>query len=41
MIGKHELIYVDERLPRARGSFVETIPGVQPSDTGDTGEANG
>ncbi len=41
VVGKHELMYVDERLPRARGSFVETIPGVQPSDTGDTGEANG
>jgi general secretion pathway protein A len=41
VVGKHELMYVDERLPRARGSFVETIPGAQPSDTGDTGEANG
>jgi general secretion pathway protein A len=47
VVGKHELMYVDERLPRTRSNFIETIPGVQPSetgdagDTGDTGEANG
>ncbi len=27
VIGKHELMYVDERLPAKRGSLVETIPG--------------
>jgi len=29
VIGKHELIYVDERLPRVRGSFTNTVPGTQ------------
>jgi general secretion pathway protein A len=29
VIGKHELIYVDERLPHARGSFTNTIPSTQ------------
>jgi len=28
LIGKHELIYVDERAGRARGSFSETVPRV-------------
>jgi general secretion pathway protein A len=27
-IGKHELIYVDERAPRARGTLTDTVPGV-------------
>jgi general secretion pathway protein A len=31
LIGKHELIYIDERLPRARAPFVETVPGMTPS----------
>jgi len=30
LIGKHELIYIDERLPRARAPYVETVPGVGP-----------
>jgi type II secretory pathway predicted ATPase ExeA len=30
LIGKHELIYIDERLPRARAPFIETAPGVPP-----------
>jgi general secretion pathway protein A len=30
LIGKHELIYIDERLPRARAPFVETVPGMTP-----------
>ncbi len=30
VIGKHELIYVDERLPRVRDGFVETVPNVAP-----------
>jgi type II secretory pathway predicted ATPase ExeA len=30
-LGKHELIYIDERLPRVRAPFVDTIPGA-PSD---------
>jgi len=29
VIGKHELMYVDERLPSRRGNLVETIPGLQ------------
>jgi general secretion pathway protein A len=36
-LGKHELIYIDERLPRIRAPFVETVPGVPPSEPlGDT-----
>ena len=34
-VGKHEIMYVDERLPRARTSFTETIPGVLPAESGD------
>ena len=30
LIGKHELIYIDERLPRSRGPFIETLPGMPP-----------
>jgi general secretion pathway protein A len=29
VIGKHELMYVDERLPARRGNLAETVPGVQ------------
>jgi type II secretory pathway predicted ATPase ExeA len=28
LIGKHELIYVDERLARTRGSLNDTVPGI-------------
>jgi general secretion pathway protein A len=28
MVGKHELIYVDERLVRTRGSLNDTVPGI-------------
>jgi general secretion pathway protein A len=28
LVGKHELIYVDERAGRARGTFTETDPGI-------------
>ena len=28
VIGKHELMYVDERLARTRSSLTETVPGV-------------
>jgi len=31
-LGKHELIYIDERLPRVRAPFVETVPGMPPSE---------
>jgi general secretion pathway protein A len=31
-LGKHELIYIDERLPRTRAPFVETVPGLPPSE---------
>ncbi len=34
VIGKHELMYVDERLPIKRG-MTDTIPGVQPVETGE------
>ena len=34
-VGKHEIMYVDERLPRARTSFTETIPGVLPAESGE------
>ena len=30
VIGKHELIYVDERLARTRSSMTDTVPGVHP-----------
>ncbi len=35
LLGKHELIYIDERLPRARAPFVETVPGgvIPPGET--------
>jgi Type II secretory pathway, component ExeA (predicted ATPase) len=33
LIGKHELIYVDERLPRVRTDFGDTLPTVQPAET--------
>jgi general secretion pathway protein A len=29
LVGKHELIYVDERAPRSRSSRADTLPGVQ------------
>jgi type II secretory pathway predicted ATPase ExeA len=32
LVGKHELIYVDDRAARARGSFIDTIPGIQSGD---------
>ncbi len=31
MIGTHELMYVDERLPGRRNTFTETVPGAQPT----------
>jgi general secretion pathway protein A len=34
VIGKHELMYVDERLPAGkRNQFTETEPGIQPAET--------
>ncbi|HET9391513.1 MAG TPA: AAA family ATPase [Steroidobacteraceae bacterium] len=30
VIGKHELIYVDERLARTRSAMTDTVPGVHP-----------
>jgi type II secretory pathway predicted ATPase ExeA/pSer/pThr/pTyr-binding forkhead associated (FHA) protein len=35
VIGKHELMFVDERAPRVRSNFTETVPGVQPAETDD------
>jgi len=32
LIGKHELIYIDERLPRARAPFTDTLPDVNPPE---------
>jgi len=37
VIGKHELIYVDERLARTRTSLTDTIPGVVPPGVEDPG----
>jgi general secretion pathway protein A len=34
MIGKHELIYVDERLPRTRVGMNETLPGIHALENG-------
>jgi general secretion pathway protein A len=31
LVGKHELIYVDERASRTRRAFSDTVPGVQPA----------
>jgi len=31
-LGKHELIYIDERLPRIRAPFTETVPGGAPPE---------
>jgi general secretion pathway protein A len=42
VIGKHELIYVDERLPRTRASFTNTIPSTQdPDEFDDEGDQPG
>lgn len=38
LIGKHELIYIDERLPRARPPFTDTIPGTPSAEP--VGEPN-
>ncbi|HEY8053579.1 MAG: AAA family ATPase [Steroidobacterales bacterium] len=37
LVGKHELIYVDERSSRARGSGTDTVPGIQVDPAIDTG----
>ena len=39
LIGKHELIYVDERLARARDTLSDTIPGLQALREGATAGA--
>jgi general secretion pathway protein A len=31
VVGKHEIMYVDERVPRLQKNFTETIPGVLPA----------
>ena len=31
-LGKHELIYIDERMPRVRAPFVDTVPGAPPPE---------
>ena len=31
-LGKHELIYIDERMPRVRAPFVDTVPGGPPPE---------
>ncbi|MGH8229270.1 MAG: AAA family ATPase [Steroidobacteraceae bacterium] len=33
VIGTHELMYVDERLPARRSSLTETVPSILPTDT--------
>jgi general secretion pathway protein A len=32
VIGKHELMYLDDRLPRVKGSFTSTVPSTQEQD---------
>jgi type II secretory pathway predicted ATPase ExeA/pSer/pThr/pTyr-binding forkhead associated (FHA) protein len=39
IIGKHELIYVDERHARTRSALTDTVPGIQFQQTAETGEA--
>jgi len=34
-LGKHELIYIDERMPRVRAPFVDTVPGLPPEPVGE------
>ncbi len=34
-LGKHELIYIDERLPRVRAPFADTVPGMPPESMGE------
>ena len=38
LVGKHELIYVDDRAARARSSFTDTMPGVHGSASADAPE---
>jgi general secretion pathway protein A len=38
LVGKHELIYVDERAARTRSSFTDTVPGTQGTDSDDAPE---
>jgi len=38
VIGKHELIYVDERLARTRASLTDTVPGVHAPEAEASGE---
>jgi type II secretory pathway predicted ATPase ExeA len=40
LVGKHELIYVDERAPRGRSSHADTIPGLQAAAAEDMPEPN-
>jgi hypothetical protein len=37
VIGKHELIYVDERMARTRAAMTDTVPGVHLQNMVDTG----
>jgi type II secretory pathway predicted ATPase ExeA len=39
LVGKHELIYVDERAARTRGSGTDTVPGIGAAAPADTPEA--
>jgi len=41
LVGKHELIYVDERLARTRGSLNDTVPGVPVLQRADGAGADG
>ncbi len=41
MVGKHELIYVDERLARTRGSLNDTVPGIPVLQRADGAEQRG
>ncbi|HEY2037082.1 MAG TPA: FHA domain-containing protein, partial [Steroidobacteraceae bacterium] len=41
LIGKHELIYVDERLARTRGSLNDTVPGIPVLQRADGADGGG
>ena len=41
LVGKHELIYVDERAARARNPLADTMPGLQPLHESTAADATG
>jgi len=41
LVGKHELIYVDERAARTRGSGTDTVPGIEAAAAADVPDPHG